>query len=111
MNATPTGRKPALLGMPRTRAGWWSLGLALGFVVLFAAWLAYIKMIPRSRPTFFSDPVHVVLLLSSVASAVSGLVVGLVTVVRGRERSLALLPAMLIGLFVLLWTLAELSGN
>lgn len=109
--ANTLSRKPAFLGLPRTRAGWWSIGLAFGFVVLFAAWFAYIKGIRKDRPTFFSDPVHVILLLSSVASAVSGLVVGVVAVARRRERSLAILPGLLLGLLVLFWAFVELTGH
>jgi hypothetical protein len=109
MNGRPAlpGRKPAFLGWPRTRAGWWSIGLAFGFFPLFAAWLAYVRATPRPRPTFFSDPVHAAILLASVASAVCGLIIGLITLARGRERSLAILPALLIGLIVLLLTFAE----
>ena len=108
---TVRDNRPAFLGPPRTRAGWLSVGLAGGFFALFAAWLAYSNATPVARPTFFSDPIHAVLLLAAVASAESGLIVGVVTVLRGRERSLALLPGLLLGVVVLLLTIGEIRGH
>lgn len=59
-------RSPGFLGLPRTRLGWWSIGLAITFLVLFPLWLFYALYLRRiPRPTFFSDPLHAFLLLSS----------------------------------------------
>jgi uncharacterized integral membrane protein len=73
--------------MPRTRLGWWSIGLAATFVVLFVVWLLYVEATPMARPTFFSDPLHAVLILGAAAAAITGAIVGALALAARRERS------------------------
>ena len=58
-------RSLSFVGMPRSRLGWWSVGLAALFLGLFVAWLLYVQATPIARPTFFSDPLHACLLLGA----------------------------------------------
>jgi len=103
--------KSGFAGMPTTRPGWWSIRLAAAFIVLFMIWFAYVSATPIPRPTFFSDPLHAVLILSAAASAIAGMVAGLVAFVAARERSIITLTSVVLGGVVLFWTIAELMGD
>ncbi len=104
-------RRPSFVGMPRTWLGWSSIGLAITFLVLFVLWLLYVQATPMARPTFFSDPLHAVLILGAAAAAITGAIVGVLALVAKRERSLIILLSVLLGAFVLYWTIAELMGH
>jgi len=69
----------------------------------------YLRPIPR--PTFFSDPLHAILLLSAAAAAIAGGIAGAFAFVVGRERSFAVILSILIGAFVIYWTIGELVGG
>ena len=99
------------LGLPQTRLGWWSIGCAAIFVLLFMLWLLYLKATPMERPTFFSDPLHAVLILGAAVSAISGAIVGTMAFLVKHERSLLPLLSIIVGGFVLYWTIAELIGH
>ena len=113
MNSSADGssRSRSLVGMPRTRLGWSSIGLATGFLGLLVAWMFYVTSTPMDRPTFFSDPVHAVILIGAAAAAVTGGVVGALAVVANRERSLTILLSVLVGAFVLWWTVSGIVGQ
>ena len=103
---------PSLLGLPRTIVGWWSVCLALAFIVLFALWQVYVRATPpRPRPTFFSDPLQAVLILGAATSAIAGAMVGLLALTLKRERSYLIWLSTLIGAFVLYWTIGEVMAG
>ena len=107
-----SSRRSSFFGKPQTRLGWWSCALANIFLVLLLLWLFYGLVLRRiPRPTFFSDPLHAVLLLSAVAAAIGGGIVGTIALAVKRERSLTVLLSVLIGAFVLYWTIAELMPH
>jgi hypothetical protein len=115
MNTTPNITRALwrrIIGPPSTRLGGWSVGLAITFFALFYLWIVYVWLLrPLRRPTFFSDPVHAVLLLSAAAAAIiSGIVGALAIVVKG-ERSFAVVLSVLVGAFVIYWTIGELMGG
>jgi hypothetical protein len=103
-------RSPSFVGMPRSRLGSWSIVLAVLFLALFAAWLLYVQANPIARPTFFSDPLHACLLLGAAAAGIAGAIVGVLALVTKRERSLMILVSVLLGAFVLYWTVGSLAG-
>lgn len=113
MSDRPNGSslRASLFGSPRTWLGRWSTGLAVGFFALFALWLFYVQARPIARPTFFSDPLHVVLILGAVAAAITGGMVGALALGSQRERSLWVMLSGLLGAFVLYWTIGELTGH
>jgi hypothetical protein len=101
-----------IIGLPSTRLGRWSVGLAITFFVLFPLWIFYAMYLrPIPRPTFFSDPLHAILLLSAAAAAIAGGIAGAFAFVVGRERSFAVILSILIGAFVIYWTIGELVGG
>lgn len=96
-----------LLGLPSTDLGRWSVRLLVVFVVFFSTWIVYISVHRVSRPTFFSDPLHAVLLITAAGSAVLGAILGLWSVLVRGERSLLTFLSILIGGFVAWWGGAE----
>lgn len=104
------GLNPSFIGVPRSRLGWWSIGLAVLFLGLFVAWLLYVQATPIARPTFFSDPLHACLLLGAAAAGITGFIVGVLALVTKRERSFLILLSVLLGAFVLYWTIGSLVG-
>src|SRR5437667_10338043 len=98
MNNSPVGpsRSPSFVGMPRSRLGWWSTGLAVLFLGLFVAWLLYVWATPIARPTFFSDPLQACLLLGAAAAAITGAIVGVLALAAKLERSVLILLSVLL---------------
>ena len=102
---------PRFLALPRTGLGWWSVGLAAGFFVFMCLFFLQVHSPGRDRSTFFSDPINALLLIGASASGIGGGVVALFGVFLKRERSFILVPIVLLGLFVLLFTLGEVGGH
>jgi hypothetical protein len=103
---------PRFLGMPQTELGRWSNRLAIVFLVLFPIWLLYaLYLRPIARPTFFSDPIHAVIILTAAAAAIAGGLAGLVAIAMKRERSFTVMLSILLGAFVLVWTVSEIQGH
>ena len=96
---------------PHTPLGTWASRLSGAFVLLFASWLLYVAATPMSRPTFFSDPIHAVILLAAVAAAIAGGVVGLGAIVVKRDVTILTLASVALGGFVLWWMIAEIIGH
>ena len=94
--------------MPSTIFGKWAgwlLGLFAGLLALFFGLVAAGQ---RGGETFFSNPVLTIPMLGAAISAIAGGVLG-VYAVRQRDRSVVVIVAILVGLFVLLWTAAEIA--
>ncbi len=67
------------------------------FFLLFFAWIPYVRATPIPRPTFFSDPIHAVLILSAALSAIVGAGVGVLAWFRSREPSIWVAISVLVG--------------
>lgn len=102
---------PRFIGLPHTPLGQWSVRLAFAFLALFALWLLYVGSTPKERPTFFSDPLHAVLILGAAAAAIAGAFAGVLAFVMRRERSILIALSVLLGAYVLFWTVAEAFGH
>lgn len=77
--------------LPTTRLGWWSLGLAAGYVVLMPLW----SFLPGGAGLAF-------------LSGLAGGVVALVAIRRRGERALAVFAAVVPLALVVVFVLAEL---
>lgn len=107
----PKKSAPRFLALPRTGLGWWSVGLAAGFFVFVWFFWLQANSPGRDRSTFFSDPINALLLIGASASGIGGGAVAVVAFFLKRERSFILVPIVLLGLFVLLFTLGEVFGG
>ena len=94
--------------MPTTKQGRWSVRLLVVFAVLFPTWIAYVSLRQIPRPTFFSDPLHAVLLLPAAVSAALGAIVGVWSVLIRGERAILTFLSIIVGGFVGWWGAAEI---
>ena len=107
-NRTP---RPKLLGLPRSGLGWSSIWLALAFFVIMWLFRLYASTSTRYRPTFFSDPLNALLLITASLAGISSGVTALLALIFKRERSLLLVLMVIFGALVALFTLSELVGH
>jgi hypothetical protein len=78
---------------------------------LFPTWLLYVNAMPMPRPTFFSDPLHAVLLIGASVAAILGGILGELAFVARHERSCAIFLSVILGVLVVFWTIAERIGH
>jgi hypothetical protein len=94
--------------VPSTVFGKWA-GWLLGlFVALLALFLGLVESGQRGGETFFSNPTLTIPMLGAAASAIGGGVLGVLALTR-RDRSVVVVAAILVGLFVLVFTIAEFA--
>ena len=90
--------------LPKSSLGRWSVGLAAAFILLFV--LFWILIAPARRgvgPAPFAP-------MAIVAAGISGIaafVIGLISMIRSKERSILVFLAVVVGLFVLIFLLGE----
>ena len=93
--------------LPNSHLGKWSAGLIAASVVCFVAFQLLVASGQRGGETFFSNLVLTVPILLAATSSVIAFFTGLICVIRNRQRSILVFLAILVGLFVLLFWLAE----
>lgn len=93
---------------PKTTSGKWSVGLIIVFIVLLVLFQLLVASGQRGGETFFSNLILTVPMLIAGVSGVSAFAIGLIGVIRSRERSIAVYLATLIGLLVPLFVLGEI---
>ena len=94
--------------MPSTSFGKWA-GWLLGlFAALLALFLGLVAAGQRGGETFFSNLVLTVPMLGALVSAIASGVLGVVAL-RHRDRSVVVFVAVLVGLFVLVYSIAEFA--
>ena len=103
----PSGQplKQRILGRPSTRLGWWSVGLAATFWVLWIINTAV--FMPATVVAPWRQAVGPFYGISMILCAFSAGIVGLIAVIRRRERSWLVWLTMLPGLFALVFVLGE----
>jgi len=94
--------------IPKTTLGKWSVALISVFIVLLASFQLLVASGQRGGETFFSGLLLTVPILLAGISGISAFVVGLIGVIRSRERSAVVYLAITIGLLVLLFGLGEI---
>ena len=107
---TRQGKPRRFFALPRTSLGWWSLLIGTGFFLFMRSFWMQAHSPGRDRSTFFSDPINAGCLIGALGSVIVAMLVALVAIAWKRERSLLLVPLLLLGLYALVWALALLSG-
>ena len=97
------------LGLPTTTAGWWSIGLAVGFFVCYGLFSAAVAAGQRGGATFGSNLWLAVPILAAGASAIGGGVAASVAITRQGERSFGVIGALLLGLLVASFLVLEVT--
>jgi len=93
---------------PKTRLGRWSVWLIVAFIVFFAIFFLFVASGQRGGATFFSNLFLAVPVVIAAISGISAFFTGIIGVIKDRERSVLVYLAILIGLIVLLYCLAEI---
>ena len=78
------------------------------FVALLALFQGLVAAGQRGGETFFSNPALTIPMLGAAASAIAGGVLG-VFALKHRDRSVVVILAVLVGLFVLVYAVAEFA--
>lgn len=94
--------------MSKTPLGKWSLGLIIAFFVLFGLGQLEVAMGQTGGETFFDNPLLSLTMLGAVLTGAASFLVGLVAVMKQRERSWLVYLAMLIGAWILTFALGEI---
>lgn len=122
MNLNPSACVSPAANVPRPRSGWRRLAypgtacgwVSVGLVILFLALLKFVifwgAQTGHDRSTFFSDSMIAFALIGTAASGIAAGVVALIAVFR-RERAIAVFLALLLGAFVLYFTIGALNGG
>jgi hypothetical protein len=107
-----------VIAWPSTSLGRWSLGLLAGFVVLIGLFFVAIsfyggldevgRLSIQAGGRFFSLPWLASTLVAAVVSGVAAGGAALAAIIRKRERSIAMLLPLFIGVIVMLFAIGEL---
>jgi len=92
-------------GWPSTRPGWWSVGLAATFVVLLI--INFLVFMPATEEAPWRQAVLPFYGIFMISCGFAAGVVGLIAVVRRRERSWLVWLTIPPGLFILVFVLGE----
>ena len=93
---------------PSTFLGNWSVRLFIFFLLCAIALYSLIAAGQRGGDTFFSNPALAITMLITGILAVSSFFTGIIGIIKNRERAIFVYISTAIGIFVLLWVLAEI---
>ena len=95
--------------LPQKTLGKWTVGLIICFFVGLVIFYLFILSGERGGATFFSNLKLTIPILSGAICAMAAFFVGLVAIIKQKERSILTFLSMLIGLLVFLWSFAEIA--
>ena len=93
--------------LPKSYVGKWSIGFIAAFIVFFVIFQLLVVSGQRGGETFFSNLALTIPILLAGISGVLAFFTGIIGVIRNRERSILVFLAMLIGFFILLFSIGE----
>jgi hypothetical protein len=93
--------------LPKSYLGKWSIGLIAAFAVFFVIFQLLVASGQRGGETFFSNLALTIPMLLAGTSGVLAFLTGLIGVIRNRERSILVFLAILVGFFILLFSIGE----
>lgn len=100
---------------PKTKLGWWSLGLAVAMPVLFSIGISVTDLLYKSVPaggTILKDiivrPALALTMLAGMVSGILAFIIGLIAIIRQKEHALLVYGAALIGALLIIFLLGEL---
>jgi len=91
---------------PKTTPGKWSIGLIVGFFLSLAILMIMAASGQRGGDTITSNLWLGIPGLLAGVCAISSLVIGAIAILRSKERSVVVILATIIGLFVLIFLLS-----
>jgi hypothetical protein len=100
--------------IPKTKLGKWSLGLIIAMPVLLSIGMSFTDSLYKSVPagdTILKDivqrPALALTMLSGIGAGVSAFIVGLIAIIREKERALLVYVSTIIGMLFSLFLLGE----
>ena len=100
--------------LPKTKLGWWPLGLAVAIPVLFFIGMSFTTLLYKSVPaggSILKDvtvrPALALTMLAGMASGISAFIIGLIAIIRQKERALLVYGATLIGALLTIFLFIE----
>ena len=100
--------------IPKTTLGKWSLGLAAAMPVLFFIGMSFTTLLYKSVPaggTILTDiavrPALALTMLAGMVSGISAFGIGLIAIIRQKERAILVYSATLIGALLIIFLLGE----
>ena len=100
--------------IPKTTLGKWSLGLAVVMPILFFIGMSFTTLLYKSVPandTILKDitvrPALALTMLAGMASGISAFIIGLIAIIRQKERALLVYSATLIGALLTMFLFGE----
>lgn len=94
--------------IPKTHLGKWSVLLIMLFFALLGLFFLLVASGERGGETFFSNLKLTIPMLIAGISGVCSFALGLISIIKNRERSIFVFIATIIGFFILYWILAEI---
>ncbi len=108
MSAGTTLQPPShIWGLPRTLLGRWSVALAAAFFIFMAVFFAVIAAGVRGGDTYWEEWRLAIPFTSAAICGIGAAVTGIPALFRKRERSLLVILATLLGLFVAFFVAGE----
>jgi hypothetical protein len=95
--------------LPKSYLGKWSIGFIAAFIVFFLIFQLLVASGQRGGETFFSNLALTIPILLAGIFGVLAFFTGVIGVIRNRERSILVFLAILIGFFILLFSIGEVA--
>ena len=93
---------------PKTSLGKRSAWLLVALAVFMGVFRTNVLLGQRGGDTFFSNPSLAIPILLAGISGIAAFITGLISIVRKKERSIAVYLAVAVGLIVLIVALAQI---
>lgn len=94
---------------PKTYLGKLSVGLIIAFFVFLGLFFLFVTLGERGGDIFFSNVKLAIPTLLAGISGIATFFIGLISIIRSKERSIFVFLATTIGFFVLIYVLVEIS--
>lgn len=94
--------------LPKSKLGVWSVGFACGFFIILFVFFQIAKTAEIKGDGFFDTLALAIPLLLAGISGVLALILGVISIIKSKERAIAVFISCIIGLLVLLFALGEM---
>ncbi len=92
---------------PKSTLGTWSIGLIIALAIFVGLFFMFIALGERGGATFFSNLKLTIPGLLAAASGICAFFTGIISIIKSKERAILVFLSTILGLLVLLWSLAE----
>ncbi len=94
--------------LPQTKMGKWSIGLIVCFFLAMGIFFVFVWSGEKGGKTFFSNPRLAIPVLIAAATGILSFLIGIISIIKSRDRAIFTFISSLIGLLVTLWVIAEI---